>query len=115
MLPRRPSLASRRVNANELGLAALIAVVDRAGGAHLAPAPDRHVEGLEDEIRCFVGPDRPAEAETAVGVGDHGDVAGALPGRELGEVRHPQAIGAVDAEVAADEVGGERALLRPRR
>src|SRR5581483_1454201 len=57
----------------------------------------------------------PAEAEAAVGVGDDGNVGGALPGRELGEVRDPQAIGPVDGEVALDEIGRERMLLRPRR
>jgi hypothetical protein len=33
----------------------------------------------------------------------------------LGEVGDPQAVRRVDVEVAADEVGGERVLLRPRR
>jgi hypothetical protein len=90
-------------------------VVDRAGGSHLASSPDRHVERFEDELDGLVGADRPAEAEAAVGVGDNRDVAGALPSRELREVGDPQAVGPADGEVATDEVGRERMLLRPRR
>ena len=42
-------------------------------------------------------------------------MAGALPGAELGQVGDPQAIGRVDAEVAADQVGGEPMLLSSGR
>ena len=86
-------------------------------------SPRRHVEGVEDEGRRHRPRRLPADQAPRVDVDDEGDVDDARPRRAVGEVRHPQGIGARCGEVALDEVGspnvggvglGGEVLLRPR-
>jgi hypothetical protein len=62
MLPTRPSLASRFVNANEVYCEPWSEWWTAPAEAHLAAPPDRHVERLEDELDRFVRASRMSRA-----------------------------------------------------
>ena len=89
-------------------------VMDEPGAR--AAADDRRVEGRRDELGTHVGRHRPADDPAAPGVDDRGEVAGAAPRRQLGDVGDPEPVGALRREVAVDEVGeGLRVLVADRR
>jgi hypothetical protein len=52
-------------------------------------APDRHLQRLDDEFGAHVLGHRPADASSAEGVDDDGQVELALPRGDLGEIGHP--------------------------
>ena len=74
-------------------------------------APQRHLEGVDDQVGGAVVTDEgPAQHPAAVGVDDEGAVEPALGGAVLGDVGHPEPVGAVDGEVALHQVVGRDGL-----
>ena len=71
-----------------------------------APAPDRHLEGVDDELGADVVGDGPAHHPTAPGVDDDGQVALALWGGVLGDVHHPEAVRSFGVERTLHQVLG---------
>jgi len=61
-------------------------------------------DGVNDQLRANVIGDRPADNATAVGVEDGGHIDLALAGGVLGHVHHPQLVGPVRVELAADQI-----------
>jgi len=87
----------------ESALGAMVAVVDEIPAR--TTVDDRRVEGGGDELGPHVRRDRPADDPAGEGVGDRGEVAGAAPRRQLGDVGDPEPVGPGGGEVAVDEVG----------
>ncbi len=71
-------------------LHAAVAVVDEAAALHGAAVVQRLLQGIEDEAGMGRARYPPADDAPGEGVDDEGDVDEALPGRDVGEVRHPQ-------------------------
>ena len=67
---------------------------------------DGHLQGVEGEVAAQRRRDLPADDEAAEDVDDEGHVDEADVGLHVGEVRHPEAVGAIGDEVALDEVAG---------
>ena len=87
-------------------MTALVRVVDDRRGLSLA---DGHVERLDDELGAEVTRYRPADNAAAPGIEHDRQVEKPGPGRNVGDVRHPEAIWLLDGEFSVDEV---RRLLR---
>lgn len=62
------------------------------------------LERIEDEIGLHGATDAPAHDAPGEHVDDEGDIQPHLPSRNVGEVRHPQFIGAVSLEHPIDLV-----------
>jgi hypothetical protein len=85
-------------------------------GELASSSPDRLLEGIEAELGPKGLRALPADDHAGVDVDDEGHVAKARPGRDIGEVRHPEPVRLRSAEVALDEVGGTFGLgIRDRR
>ena len=69
-----------------------------------APLPERHVESVEHQLGAQMSLHRPADDPAAEGVEDHGQIEKAGPGRDVGYIGHPQAIGRGGGEVALDQI-----------
>ena len=68
-----------------------------------------HLECVGDETLAHVTRELPAHDAPRVDVEHDGQVAPALPGADVGEVRQPHGIRAIGGKVAANEVGsGDR-------
>src|ERR1700733_2272981 len=63
-----------------------------------------HAESVVDQRRLAAPVDGPADDPAAEGVGDHAAVDLALARWVLGDVGEPQRVGAVDGEIALDQV-----------
>ena len=72
-----------------------------AGGA----AGERHAQRVEDEIGAHVAGELPAHHAAREDVDDEAEEHHALPAAQVSEVRDPQLIGPLGAEVALDEIG----------
>jgi hypothetical protein len=120
---RRPPCTAARTRRGVLR--ALIRVVD-----HLArpPLADRHVQGVEDELRPGAARHRPAHDLAREGVEQRGRVKEARPGRDVGDVaRHrprtddgrwlaPEPVGRRCRDDAVDQIGrGPDPLVADRR
>jgi len=64
-----------------------------------------HAQGVEDQVCAHVAGELPADDPAAVGVDDKAEEDQALPAAQVGEVRHPQLVGPLGAEVPLDKVG----------
>jgi len=82
-------------------LRSLIRMVDDVRRSAL---PKRHVQGIEHQLGGEAGRHRPADDPTAEGVEHHRQVKKAGPGRDVGQVGHPQGIRPIGAEVAVDQI-----------
>ena len=101
------SIAVRVRSPEETGPQILtIGVVDHAVGATL---PERHVEGVEHELRAQVVSHGPADHAAAEGIQHDGEVQEPRPGGDVGDVRNPEPIGCVGGEVALNQVWRRRA------
>lgn len=58
---------------------------------------------------------RPPDDAAGEDVEDSGDVEPALPGPHVGDVGHPQLVGAIGFEVAVDEIGSRCSCLVAHR
>lgn len=81
-------------------------MVDAAIGA--LSSPERHVERIGDELGAAVIAETPAEHPAAPRIQDEGPVDPAVVGAVLGDVGHPELVGAVDRELAIDEIISRR-------
>lgn len=97
-----PGLSAAPPEGQRGGLAALVGVVDQPSG--WLPAPAGHVEGVHHQLCPEVVGHRPADHLTREAIQHHGQLPPARPGRHLGDVGHPQRIGPLGGERAADQV-----------
>src|SRR3954471_15681262 len=75
----------------ELTLAAPVAMMDEAA-LHRTAVVQRLLKSIEDEIRMRRPRHPPADDAAGEDVDDEGHVDEALPGRHVGEIRHPQGV-----------------------
>ena len=75
----------------ESALGAVVGVGHGLARGWPAP-PERHLDGVDDELGTDVVGDRPAHDSAAEGVEDHGQVHLAVAGGVLGDVHHPQPV-----------------------
>lgn len=75
------------------------------------PSGDGHVEGSDDQVRTQRPRHRPAHNPAAEDVDHGGQIEEALPGRQIGDVSHPQAVGCVGGEAALDQIGRESGIV----
>src|SRR5690606_13621217 len=83
-------------------LAALVRMMKQAVG--LAAAPDRHDEGVGDELSCHLGLHRPADDTAGEQVDDGGNVEPTFGGPDVGEVSDPLLVRGRCLEGAVEEV-----------
>jgi hypothetical protein len=69
-------------------------------------APERHVEGVGDELGAAVIAEAPAQDPAAPGVEHERAVDPAFVGAVLGDVGDPELVRAVDCELVVDEIFG---------
>ena len=69
------------------------------------PLPERHLKGIEHELRVQGGRHRPADNPTAERIEHNRQVEEAGPGRNVRDISHPQQIGPIRSEVTVDEIG----------
>ena len=90
-------------------------MVDHAVGP---PLPERHVEGIEHELRAQVVGHGPAHHAAAEGIQHNSEVQEPGPGGDVGDVRDPEPIGCIGGEVALDQIrhrpGARIPYRRPR-
>lgn len=72
---------------------------------------DGHVESLKDELRPQVSLHGPADHAPAARIEHDCEEEEARPGRDLGDVRHPEPVRTLDDETALNEVGRHRCTL----
>jgi hypothetical protein len=70
-----------------------------------APIPDRHVEGIDHQIRTQPLAHRPADDATTPRVQHRRHVQPAFIGRHIRHVGHPELIGPGRCKIALDEIG----------
>jgi hypothetical protein len=80
-----------------------------------APAGDRHLERVDDELRAHVVGERPTDHPPREAVDDGRQVKPPLPGPQIGDVRDPEPVGRSRAEVALNEIGGTPDARHPDR
>jgi len=93
-------------------LRALIRVVDYAVRP---PLPERHLKGIEHELRVQGGRHRPADNPTAERIQHNRQVEEAGPGRNVRDISHPRQIGPIRSEVTVDEIGCLACAIPHRR
>jgi hypothetical protein len=72
--------------------------------------PDRHLQGVDDQLGTDVIGDGPADDASAPRVEHHRHVHLALVGEVLGDVGDPEAVGSRHTELAVDQVIGGNAV-----
>ena len=102
---RDPGLRQPLRVAHRQVLRAAVAVMDELGEAVPTAVINRLFQGIQDEIGAQRRRDPPADDVPSEDIDDEGDVHEAPPGRHVGEIGHPELIGADRDEVAIDEVG----------
>ena len=91
-------------------LAAAVAVVNQSHTLCRAAIMHRLFQGIENEPRMRRGADPPAHDASGKHIDDESHVQPALPGRDVGEVRHPQLVRPVGAELPLHPVQRARRL-----
>jgi len=79
----------------------VVGMMNHAGGALL---PQRHVESLEHQLGAQIRLHRPAHDASTEGVEYYRQIEKAGPGRDVGDIGHPEPIGRGRAEVARDQI-----------
>ena len=95
------------MNANEVYWAAGVVVVDQAGqvaDTFAAAVPDRHLQGVQDQVGGHLGACPPPDDAAGEHVEDERHEDGPGEGRDVGEVRDPQLVGCGRGEVPLDPV-----------
>src|ERR687893_277419 len=93
-------------------LAAPIGVVNQP--SRWPASVDGHVHGIEDQFRPKVVRHGPSYDSAGVSVEHEREVEPAFPGSEVSDVRHPQAIRSLRAEVAFHQIRGRGSALGVR-
>jgi hypothetical protein len=78
--------------------------------ALVAPCVQRLLKRVEHEVGLHRGAHAPADDAPGKDVDDEGHVHKALPGRDVGEVAHPQLVRPLGAELSIDPVQRARSL-----
>ncbi len=81
----------------------------RRGVERLSPSPDRHDQGIGDELRRHVGAHRPADHVAGEQIDDRRNIEPALCRPYVGEVGDPLAIGGWRFEASVEHVGSGHA------
>jgi hypothetical protein len=102
-----PGFAATSAELDRGILAALARVMDDCLGAALPP---RKIERLEHQLGAQMGLHRPAHDPAAEHVEYHREVEEPGPGRDIGDVGDPQAIGLGRAKLRSTRSGAGRAL-----
>src|SRR5918994_219670 len=91
---KSPASRSRRPKAEEAYCPpwSLWCTSPGAGRRARRARPQGHLQGGADELRAQVGGHRPPDDAAAAGVQHDSEVQPALAGRDVGEVRYPQAV-----------------------
>ena len=87
----------------EYALAALIGVMHQLCG--LAPSPQRHHQGINDQLRRHARTHGPAYRTTRVQIQHHRHIQPALSRPDVGEVSHPALIGLGSLELPVQNIG----------
>jgi hypothetical protein len=93
-------------------LCTLIGVVDHPFGPTLLQG---HVQSLQNQLGAQMGRHRPADDPAAPGIHHHRQVQESCPGRDVGDVGHPEPIPARGGEVPLHQIRGGTHLLVPHR
>ena len=80
----------------------------QVAGAVTAPGPEGLLEGIEDQRGGHRGGGAPAQDPAGVRVDDERDVDHPGPGRDVGEVGHPEPVRGGRAELPSHQVSGPR-------
>ena len=83
-------------------LRTLVGMMDHARGP---PRRQRHVQSIEHQLAGKCRRHRPADNAAAERIEHDGEIEKACPGRNVGDVGHPQPIRRFRREVALDQVG----------
>src|SRR5918995_1962504 len=70
------------------------------------PAPERHIQGVCNQLRSEMVGHRPAHQPSGVGVHHEGQIVKTFPGRHIRDVRHPEAVPCRWGELPLHEVLG---------
>jgi hypothetical protein len=65
---------------------------------------ERLLQGIQNKVCLHVVTDPPAHDEPREHIDDKGHIRKPLPGRDKGEVSHPELVGALCGEVAVDPI-----------
>ncbi len=84
-------------------LAALVGVVDHP---RWMPLPDGHLQGGEYQFRAQVSGHGPPNHPAAPGIDHHSQIQEPGPGRDIGDVSHPELIWPRSSEIAGDQIRG---------
>src|SRR4030095_3138720 len=82
----------------ESTLAALVGMMDHGGGP---PLRHSHVESIEHQLSAQVRRHRPADYAATPRIEDDSQIEEAGPGRDVGDIRHPELIRPGRGEIAA--------------
>ncbi|EAA20200.1 hypothetical protein, partial [Plasmodium yoelii yoelii] len=85
-------------------LRASVAVVNQGIGAFRLPGVQGLLQCVQDEVGPHRMTDPPAHNAPGKHVNHEGHIQPALPGRDVGEVRHPQLIGTIHLELPVDPI-----------
>ena len=80
-------------------------MVDQLEIGAVPAARQGHAQRVEHEIGAHVLSELPSDDAAAEGVDDEAEEHQPFPAAQVGEVRDPQLIGALGAEVALHEIG----------
>jgi len=83
----QPSLPAAHPEGDRRVLRALVGMMDHPGGPALR---QRHVQGFEHQLGARMSLHRPAHDPAAEGVQHYREILEASPGRDIGDVSHPQ-------------------------
>ncbi len=84
-------------------LRSLVGVMDHVAWS---PLSERHVQCIEHELGPQAVAHRPADDAPAEGIENDGQIQKSGPGRDIGDVRHPEPIRFVGMEVPIDQIAG---------
>ena len=94
-------------------LRAPVAVMDQSALLGL-PCIKRLLQGIKNKVRLHVAADSPAHDKPREHIDNKGHICKALPGRDKGEVSHPELVGALCGEVTVDPIQRVRGYrIRP--
>ena len=74
------------------------------------PLRDRHVQRGQDQLGAQVRLHRPADDSTRIHIEHHRQIQKSRPRRNVGDVGHPQSIGAIGVELPIDEINWTRSI-----
>ena len=98
-----PGLLASQAERHGCVLRSLVAMMDDVCRPPLA---NRHVHGIDDELRLDVVAHRPTHDAARPSIQDDGQVDEACPGWHVGDICHPELVRRVCSEVAVNQIVG---------